>query len=305
MKAPLSWLREYVPIELDPLELASRLAMTGTEVERVDMVGLSDEDGNLTHFVVGKVLELRTAPQRRQALRLPGRRGRTGAPDHRVRRPQRGGGTDRPGGAPRRPVPRWDGDQGGEAARDRVVRHDHVRGGAGLRGQERGHPRASPRMAGGRGADGAPARERGGAGGRGHAQPAGLPLHPRAGPRGGGGHPGPLRRTLHLQLPHGRAAGGGGHRGGGAGPGPLPALRRPRHPGSAYRRVPALVEGAHRPRGHAAGQQRGGRHQLRDVGVGPAAPRLRSGHAWPGGGSSSAGLGRANPSPPWTAPPAP
>lgn len=62
MKAPLSWLREYVPIEMDPLELASRLAMTGTEVERVDAVGLSDEDGNLTHFVVGKVLTCERHP---------------------------------------------------------------------------------------------------------------------------------------------------------------------------------------------------------------------------------------------------
>ena len=62
MKAPLSWLREYVPIELDPLELASRLAMTGTEVERVDVVGLSQESGNLDRFVVGKVVSCERHP---------------------------------------------------------------------------------------------------------------------------------------------------------------------------------------------------------------------------------------------------
>ncbi len=57
MKAPLSWLREYVPIEISVDELASRLALTGTEVERVAGVGISDEGDNLSHFVVGKVLE--------------------------------------------------------------------------------------------------------------------------------------------------------------------------------------------------------------------------------------------------------
>ncbi len=57
MKAPLSWLREYVPIETSVDELASRLALTGTEVERVVAVGISDEGDNLSRFVVGKLLE--------------------------------------------------------------------------------------------------------------------------------------------------------------------------------------------------------------------------------------------------------
>jgi len=57
MKAPLSWLRDYVPIEMEVHELASRLAMTGTEVERVTEVGVPGDPENLRHFVVGKVLE--------------------------------------------------------------------------------------------------------------------------------------------------------------------------------------------------------------------------------------------------------
>jgi phenylalanyl-tRNA synthetase beta chain len=53
MRVPYSWLREYcdpgVPVE----ELAERLVMTGTEVERIDVVGPTAPD----HFVVGKVTE--------------------------------------------------------------------------------------------------------------------------------------------------------------------------------------------------------------------------------------------------------
>lgn len=57
MKAPLSWLRDYVEIDLDVGELASRLALTGTEVERVTEVGVPGDEENLKRFVVGKVLE--------------------------------------------------------------------------------------------------------------------------------------------------------------------------------------------------------------------------------------------------------
>ncbi|MBN1320469.1 MAG: phenylalanine--tRNA ligase subunit beta [Thermoleophilia bacterium] len=57
MKAPLSWLKEYVPIEMDVEKLASRLALTGTEVERVSEAGVPGDEENLRHFVVGKVLE--------------------------------------------------------------------------------------------------------------------------------------------------------------------------------------------------------------------------------------------------------
>ena len=61
MKAPLSWLREYVPIDMGVDEIASRLALTGTEVERVAEVGVPGGE-NLRYFVVGKVLECRRHP---------------------------------------------------------------------------------------------------------------------------------------------------------------------------------------------------------------------------------------------------
>jgi phenylalanyl-tRNA synthetase beta chain len=58
MKVPYSWLREYCDPGLEPKELAERLAMTGTEVERVTRVGPPAADG----FVVGKVLEREKHP---------------------------------------------------------------------------------------------------------------------------------------------------------------------------------------------------------------------------------------------------
>ena len=57
MKAPLSWLLEYVPIALNAEELASCLALSGTEVERVTEAGVPGNAENLACFVVGKVLQ--------------------------------------------------------------------------------------------------------------------------------------------------------------------------------------------------------------------------------------------------------
>jgi phenylalanyl-tRNA synthetase beta chain len=53
VRAPIAWLHEYCRPELDSAALADRLAMTGTEVERIEHHGV----GALEHFVVGKVLE--------------------------------------------------------------------------------------------------------------------------------------------------------------------------------------------------------------------------------------------------------
>ena len=39
MKVPLSWLRDYVDVDLDPHELAHRMTMAGVEAERVEVVG--------------------------------------------------------------------------------------------------------------------------------------------------------------------------------------------------------------------------------------------------------------------------
>ena len=58
MRVPLTWLHEYCAPELDAHALAERLAMTGTEVERVEHHGVRA----LEHFVVGHVLERRRHP---------------------------------------------------------------------------------------------------------------------------------------------------------------------------------------------------------------------------------------------------
>jgi phenylalanyl-tRNA synthetase beta chain len=58
MRVPYSWLREYCDPGIDARELAERLAMTGTEVERVTTVGPPTAEG----FVVGKVLECERHP---------------------------------------------------------------------------------------------------------------------------------------------------------------------------------------------------------------------------------------------------
>jgi len=52
MRVPYSWLREYCDPGIGAPELAERLAMTGTEVERVGTVGPSVAEG----FVIGRVV---------------------------------------------------------------------------------------------------------------------------------------------------------------------------------------------------------------------------------------------------------
>jgi phenylalanyl-tRNA synthetase beta chain len=56
MRAPLSWLREYVETRATAREIARRLSISSLEVERVVDVGVADEGGNLGRFVVGRVL---------------------------------------------------------------------------------------------------------------------------------------------------------------------------------------------------------------------------------------------------------
>jgi phenylalanyl-tRNA synthetase beta chain len=52
MRVPYSWLREHCDPGIGAEELAERLAMTGTEVERVEAIGPPSGDG----FVIGKVV---------------------------------------------------------------------------------------------------------------------------------------------------------------------------------------------------------------------------------------------------------
>jgi phenylalanyl-tRNA synthetase beta chain len=57
MKVPVSWLREYVDVDLPLEELARQLVFTSCEVDRIVRRGVPDTGGNLTHFLVGKVIE--------------------------------------------------------------------------------------------------------------------------------------------------------------------------------------------------------------------------------------------------------
>jgi phenylalanyl-tRNA synthetase beta chain len=56
MKVPISWLREYVPIEMPIPELADRLVISTCELDKIETVGVADVDGNLGLFRVGRVL---------------------------------------------------------------------------------------------------------------------------------------------------------------------------------------------------------------------------------------------------------
>jgi phenylalanyl-tRNA synthetase beta chain len=58
MRAPYTWLREYCDAGLDVDELAERLALRSTEVERIDHVGPPSAEG----FVIGRVLDTSPHP---------------------------------------------------------------------------------------------------------------------------------------------------------------------------------------------------------------------------------------------------
>jgi phenylalanyl-tRNA synthetase beta chain len=58
MKVPVSWLHDYCAPPLEPAQLAERLALTGTEVERVTHHGVPSSDG----FVVGHIVAVEPHP---------------------------------------------------------------------------------------------------------------------------------------------------------------------------------------------------------------------------------------------------
>ncbi len=57
MKVLLSWLREYVDIDVSPEELAEKLALCGTEVESIDYLGK-----DISGVVVGEIEEIASHP---------------------------------------------------------------------------------------------------------------------------------------------------------------------------------------------------------------------------------------------------
>jgi phenylalanyl-tRNA synthetase beta chain len=57
LRVPVSWLRDYVAIEMPLEDLAERLSVSVAEVEGIERRGVPDTDGNLGLFRVGRVLE--------------------------------------------------------------------------------------------------------------------------------------------------------------------------------------------------------------------------------------------------------
>ena len=62
MKAPLSWLREYVTVDATANEMAERLFTSALQVDEVADVGVPDVEGNVGRFLVGRVLEVEAHP---------------------------------------------------------------------------------------------------------------------------------------------------------------------------------------------------------------------------------------------------
>ena len=62
MRVPLSWLQDYVPLEMPVEELASRLDVSTAVVAAVEQRGVRDDGANLGLFRVGKVLEAQKHP---------------------------------------------------------------------------------------------------------------------------------------------------------------------------------------------------------------------------------------------------
>ncbi len=62
MKLPISWLREYVRIDVPARQLADRLVISTCEVDRIETRGVADVNGNLGLFRVGRVLEAAKHP---------------------------------------------------------------------------------------------------------------------------------------------------------------------------------------------------------------------------------------------------
>src|SRR6476619_2862526 len=62
MRAPMSWLREYVTVDATTEEIAHRLAISALDVVRVIDVGVPDMDGNVGRSLIGRVLEVEAHP---------------------------------------------------------------------------------------------------------------------------------------------------------------------------------------------------------------------------------------------------
>ena len=276
LRVPVSWLREYVPLEMPLAELAERLSISTAEVEGIERRGVPDEDGNLGLFRVGRVARGGQAPERRPAPALPRRRGRGRAAADRLRRLELrrrrdGGGRAAGRGASRRAAAR-----AAQGARRALRRDDPRRG----RGRARHRPLRDHGPPGDRAGNAARRRaaaRRGGAARRVDRQPARPALGLRPRPRG--------RRALRPRacaMARGQT------------PSQVPTSRWtstvedfegcPRYIGRLFRDVsigpsPLWLQVAAAERRHAPDLERRRRDQLRDARARQPAARLRPDHA--------------------------
>jgi hypothetical protein len=141
MKISLNWIRDYVALDAPVEEITRALTFLGFEVEQV----ASDRRAAARERRRRRGADARQAPERRQALRVHGRRrARRRRADDRLRRAELQGGRPGPGGAPgRRPAGRLH-DQAVEDPRPALRRHD-VLGRSSAWG---GRPRRTPHPGG-------------------------------------------------------------------------------------------------------------------------------------------------------------
>ena len=57
MKASIEWLKEFVDIDINTIELAEKMTMTGSKVESIEQKG-----NDIKNVVVGKILEITKHP---------------------------------------------------------------------------------------------------------------------------------------------------------------------------------------------------------------------------------------------------
>src|SRR5438876_4658583 len=62
LRVPVSWLRDYVALDMPLDELTERLSIASAEVVGIERRGVPDVDGNLGLFRVGRVLDARKHP---------------------------------------------------------------------------------------------------------------------------------------------------------------------------------------------------------------------------------------------------
>jgi hypothetical protein len=293
MLVPLSWLKEYVEINLPLADLVERMTLAGLAVDAIHQVG----DWWDPEFIrVGQVIQVAphpdadrlvlvdvdfggAAPQRvvtGRAESLPVSRCDAAAhPQGRLCPRRRGAG----GRLQRRTPAAQEEAQAIQDPRRGVGRHGLLRARTGPERGARRHHRPARRRARRRPPARLPGRP--GAGTRPDARHGALSQRHRRGARGGGAHRRRAAPAARRVPRHGRRRGrrlrGGAHRRAGT----VQPLHRHHDPECRHRPVPALAARPADDGGDAPDQQRGGHHQLRDAGVRPAPPRLRLRH--PGG----------------------